>query len=206
VGVQRLLRLAAISEEFLSALERDPEVAAAAAGVKLTLNEQAILRSIPAGQLRRMVDVFPAPEAGLARELEAQARRAVGAVAARFGQVEPTWPVRNEDVTERAEPFICLGMIEGDRPPQYPVSAPAGLRPDALPERPFDNVTFTGIQPDAPPERPRRGEGTRGTRPGRVVVGAAAALLIGGAVVAKCTGACDPPALEDPAPAEPDEE
>lgn len=139
VGVQRLLRLAAVSEPFLAEVERDAEAAAAAAGVALVASERAILRAITAEQLRQIVAVVPEPDVGLASELEAQAREAVEVAAGRrhAGAKRP-WP---------------------EAPP------PGGHRPDDPLNRPLDVPPVLGIRPEVPPERPAVMPVVRGIRP-----------------------------------------
>jgi hypothetical protein len=83
-GIQQLLRLAAIDEVFhRELLERRDELATVAA-IALTPSERAILRAVPAAQLRSMIANLPLPtpdRRGFLREAASSAVLVLGGAA-----------------------------------------------------------------------------------------------------------------------------
>ncbi len=60
-GIQKLLRLASVDDDFCDQLIQHRAAVAEAAGVQLSGSEQAILEAIPAEQLREMAQQMPPP-------------------------------------------------------------------------------------------------------------------------------------------------
>jgi len=127
IGLERLLRLAAVDPAFGAELIARRVEVAAAAGVDLTRSEAAILAAIPAAQLEAMIDRVP-PPAPPRRDFLQQA--AASAVIALGG--------------------AALASCEACMP------ATQGIRPDVPPARPDHNVVYEtgGAAPDVPPPRP----------------------------------------------------
>ena len=55
IGVEALVALASVDEEFAEALFQDRDSAMGASGIRFTVTERAILRAMDPGTLRRMV-------------------------------------------------------------------------------------------------------------------------------------------------------
>jgi hypothetical protein len=77
VGLHKLLRLAAVDPGFRARLVAQRDEAAAAAGVRLTASERAILRAVPAGQLDQLAERMPPPRPEQATRLRQIAANAV---------------------------------------------------------------------------------------------------------------------------------
>ncbi len=107
-GLQTLLSMAAVHEEFLEGLVSHGLGQAMAAGVSLSASEQAMFAAIDEEQLRDMVRCLPAPtEARRAELLQAASGAVVSA--------EPS-PPRREDVP-------MMQGIRPDPPPSRPSRA-----------------------------------------------------------------------------------
>ena len=63
VGLHRLLRLASVDTAFRARLIAQRDVAANAAGVRLSFSERAILRAASADQLEQLAERLPPPRA-----------------------------------------------------------------------------------------------------------------------------------------------
>jgi hypothetical protein len=146
IGLERLLRLAAVDPAFGAELIARRVEVAAAAGVDLTRSEAAILAAIPAAQLEAMIARVPPPAPSGRREFLQQA--AASAVVALGGAALASCEVCGP--TTRG--------IQPDLPPERPVEPmpPTGIAPDVPPPRPEVNQTATdgGAAPDVPPPRP----------------------------------------------------
>jgi len=148
VGLQRLLRLAAVEAAFLEELVVKRAEVAGPAGVELTPSERAILEAAPEEQLRAMARAVPPPE-----------------------------PTRRDFLRKTAATAVVLlggAAIEGcpgsgaapdaaaPEPPPPPrpdtPGLPTGIAPDLPPPRPDSRAMDTegGAAPDEPPPRPGR--------------------------------------------------
>ena len=171
-GLQRLLRLAALDEEFRAQLiERRDEVASAA-GVELTDTERAILRVTPAAQIVAMAQHMPPPEAPRREFLRQTAATAVvllgGAALAACESCGPFLLTRGA-TADMPRPVLPPppdgGMWAQPPPPEPPPPRPdvnlmpteGGAAPDEPPPRPDVNQMQTtgGIAPDLPPPPPQ---------------------------------------------------
>ena len=76
-GIQQLLRLASVDEDFKRELLEKRDEVAVAADVTLSPSERAILRSLPAAQLAAMISSLPAPPADRRTFLQQMAAAAV---------------------------------------------------------------------------------------------------------------------------------
>ncbi len=142
-GLQRLLRLASVDEEFRRELLERREGLASAAGIELSASERAILKVVPAQQLATMATSLPLPSADRRDFLRQSARAAVlllgGAALA------------------GSEACLSKGH-RSDVPPERPrhVPEPQGIRPDhpdAAPARPREQTPVpAGVRPAPPPE------------------------------------------------------
>jgi hypothetical protein len=175
-ALERVLAEAAVDQGFREALLADRLAAVTARGLELSETERAALQSVPEAQLRSLID-------GLAKQVA-------------LVQDEPPAPPQPQ----------------GNRPDR-PSPSPAGIRPDELPprtqgirpdvpeysshgvrpDRPEEMVQCTGIRPEAP--------AIRGTRPGRIILAAAAgtvALGVGGAMLLSAGSRPEPPPVTEP--------
>lgn len=138
-GVERVLFLAAVDPAFCEELVRD-RAAAARRGFKLSESELAVLRLIPAEQLRATIDSLDASPDNLRRRRFLQAV-AVGAAAVAAGcsddDVKTDAPVSGPDAT---------GIL-ADMPPG-PDSAGIDSGPVVDIEAPDSGSAVKGIRPD----------------------------------------------------------
>ncbi|MBI2898335.1 MAG: hypothetical protein HYY06_32595 [Deltaproteobacteria bacterium] len=175
VGIQRLLRLAAVDEVFRQELVARRAQVAEAAGVKLTATESAILDAIPAGQILTMAESVPVPEPARRDFLRQTAASAVvllggaalaaceacggpfpGPVGGARPDIPPPVP---PPVPPEPPPASPDGGPFAEPPPPRPDHAgpPAGIAPDRPPPRPDPVTPVAGIAPDVPPPRPETG-------------------------------------------------
>lgn len=155
-GLENLLALAAVNDDFAAALVRDPEAAVRASRVALTAAEREILAAISPELLKQLAAVvrerLPQPERRRFLELATAAVMAlVAGGAVTLNHSAPAGPVALAGVgrTVLASP-----------------SPPTGSRPDrpARPRpRPEDTAPPIGIRPDRPrpvePKPKSRGSG-----------------------------------------------
>lgn len=132
-GLQRLLRLASVDEEFRRELLERRAGMAEVAGIELSASERAILGVVPAQQLAAMAANLPPPSADRRDFLRQSARAAV----------------------------LLLGgaALAGGEGCRHPPTSTAGVRPDPPPERPGHLPQPQGIRPDpvdAAPPRPKQ--------------------------------------------------
>jgi hypothetical protein len=182
VGIEEILGMAAVNDDFAKALYANRDSAVSASGVELTATERGILAAIDAASLRQMVGnvdgVFPNRErrAFLARSAAALLVLAGGGAAAaavaacsdskKKSGVHPTGPEPAD-----AEAAAALPPDAGDAPADAALPDDAApLPPDARP-RPPEVPQTRGISPDRPkpagarPDRPRPTKGIRPDRP-----------------------------------------
>jgi len=185
VGIEEILGMAAVNEEFAAALYENRDTAVQASGVELTATERGILAAIDSTTLRQMVGnvegVFPNRErrAFLARSAAALLALAGGGAAAAAAaacsdtkskpSTKPSQPAPADAAAAAALPADAAPAPADAAPPdaEPPAPPPAGIRPDMPPTR--------GIRPDRP--RPTKGirpdipaikkPPTRGIRPDR---------------------------------------
>ena len=140
IGLERLLRLAAVDPAFGAELIARRVEVAAAAGVDLTRSEAAILAAIPAAQLEAMIARVPPPAPSGRREFlqQAAASAVVALGGAALASCEKCMPTRG---------------IQPDVPPPRPdePTPTTGIAPDVPPPRPVEPMPPTGIAPDMPP-------------------------------------------------------
>lgn len=179
-GIQRLLRLASINEDFRQQLVEKRGEVAVAAEVGLTASEAAVLAAIPAQQLEEMAQKMPPPAAPRREFLRQTAATAVVLLGgAALGEAltgcrtKPKEPETEVDVPDRpdAREMETEGGAAPDEPPDerpdHRMQAPGGAAPDEPPERP-DNREMEktgGAAPDEPPERPIETPKPTGIRP-----------------------------------------
>jgi hypothetical protein len=151
IGIQTLLRLAALDASFRDQLLERRGAVAEAAGVSLTRSEQAILAVVPADQLGRMIDTLPAPPSDRRTFLRAAAASAV----VLLGGVAAAGSAGCERACERVG--VTAGVAPDPPParPDHGFPAPGGAAPDP-PPRPTSREMETegGAAPDEPPPRP----------------------------------------------------
>lgn len=187
-GIEKLLRLASVDPEFRSILLAQRADAAAAAGVELTANEQAILGAIAVAQLSAMAEQMPPPEPRRRRFLQQAAASAVvalGGVAltacdgcrsarnimpSEGGAAPDLPPERPEHNSLPAEGGAVPDLPDDDEaeevldggasaPPRpQEPPPPQGHVPDLPPERPEEPMRTRGISPDVPPQRPQHSD------------------------------------------------
>lgn len=168
-GIEQLLRLAAVDDDFREVLIERRGDAAAAAGVVLTPNERAILGAIPETQIEAMAGRLPPPPPQrrvFLRQAAASAVVALGGAAlmsceacsptATLG-VQPDIPPPRPSDNEQGSSHVS-------EPPPHPrpdePTPPTGIAPDIPPERPeHNNMPMEGgAAPDEPPPRPDHNE------------------------------------------------
>ena len=155
-ALERVLAKAAVDEDFREALLTDRLGAVTARGLELSESEQAALKSVPAAQLRSLID-------GLARQVA-------------LAQDEPPAPPQPQGIRPD-RPAPAPAGIRPDPPPPT-----RGIRPDVpeysshgvRPDRPEPMIQSAGIRPESP--------AIRGTRPGRIILAAAAGTVALGVV------------------------
>jgi hypothetical protein len=170
-GIQRLLRLAAVDDDFADELVRRPLEVARTAGVPLTRSEAAILASIPAQQIVAMAAQLPAPPP---RRREFLRQTAATAVVLLGGAALPTaltgcCPVEDEP----GRPDINLMQGEGGADPEEPpvrvehreMESDGGISPDLVetlePTPPEEPVTAEEPPAEDSEPRPQHNEMTR---------------------------------------------
>lgn len=141
-GIQRLLRLASVDDDFRRELVARPAALATTAGVDLTASERAVLEAIDARQLDEMARNMPPPPAPRRDFLRQTAATAVVLLggAALSGTIQACCPGLGEDSPPRA---LRRDMQED-----------GGASPEEPPERPESRLMETegGAEPDEPPE------------------------------------------------------
>jgi len=174
VGIEEVLGMASVNDEFAQALYSDRSAAVQASGVELTATEHGILGAIDDGSLRQMVGnvegAVPNRErrAFLARSAAALLVLAGGGAAAAAAacsdskpkpSTKPTPPVPADAAAAPPDPADAAAAPPPPpdaRPrPVDPPRPPTGINPD----RPLPQTR--GISPDRPPPP------TRGVRPDR---------------------------------------
>ena len=176
VGLEQLMAMAAVSDEFSEELWRDRDAAVEASGVELTGTERAILGSVDDAALQKMV-------AGVGRGIPEQDRRgflnmSAAAVLALVGGgslaagaagcdrttkgIRPDHPAPTGARPDRPDDDEPTETKTGAETETEPEPEPETKRPDA--GRP--PMPPTGARPDRP-ERPDRPRPTRGARPSR---------------------------------------
>lgn len=159
-GIEEILGLAAVEQQYADLLYQDRGHAVEASGVSLTATERVILGAVGDDALRKMVDRLALTEqdrryflgraAAVAAVLVAGAAT-VGAAGCRDKVAPPQGPVKTAGVRP-------------DRTDH--VEAPTGIRPDRPPaSRPSELEVETGARPDRPPEPPGVRTGIRPDHP-----------------------------------------
>ncbi len=188
VGLEQLMAMAAVSDEFSDALSEDREAALEASGVELTSTERAILGSVDDDALQRMV-------AGVGMGIPEQDRRgflnmSAAAVLALVGGGSLAAGAAGCDRTSKghrpdhpAPTGARPDRPEDDQPVEKKTGAeteseteaetetePETKKPDA--GRPPPPKPPTGARPDRPkrPDRPRPTRGARLSRPPRLKI------------------------------------
>jgi len=173
-GIQRLLRLASVDEDFRRELAARPVELASTAGVELNASERAVLEAMPGDRLAEMARKMPPPPSlrrGLLRQTAATAVVLLGGAA-----LSGTMPACNpgeelgEEPPTRAEVREMQG--EGGAAPEEPPPRPEerdvvaglidGVNPQATPPEeptPPDREDATERPETAPPEQPAREDG-----------------------------------------------
>ncbi len=153
VGVERVLFLAAVNEDFRAKLLEDREAALQEFGLKIRPTEAALLRAIPATQLQQNIDGIDTSEQNLERRSFLQAVAASAAVVAAGGAAGCG------DDGDKAKVDADMGAGDrGVRPDTLPVKEQgvmkdAGAMPDTVPV-PDHSVVMDGISPDMPGPKP----------------------------------------------------
>ncbi|HOX44188.1 MAG TPA: twin-arginine translocation signal domain-containing protein [Myxococcota bacterium] len=147
VGLQRLLRLAAVERAFLQELIEKRAAVAGPAGVELTASERAILEAVPAEQLRAMAQAVPPPEPTRRDFLRKTAATAVVLLGGAALEGCPRGSGAADAGAAPEEPAP-------DRPAQPPKTR--GISPDDATPRPDNRLMDTegGAAPHEPPPRP----------------------------------------------------
>jgi len=129
VGLEALLGLAAVDEDFRRRLVERRGDLADAAGVELTPSERAILASIPSEQLEAMAERVPPPPSHRREFLRSAAASAVvllgGASLAGCERVRPPQESPVEGIRAE-EPLPMTAGVMPDMPPERPVPARDG--------------------------------------------------------------------------------
>ena len=178
MGIQRLARLAVVTEDFRQQLLEHRAAVAGAADVELTASEAAVLAAIPAEQLASMTCKLPAPAPPRREFLRQTAATAVVLLGgAALGETlsgchnQAKQPSNGGETTVQhpdRRDMETDGGAAPDEPierPEHRMEAPGGAAPDEPPERPDETAEPAGIRPDIPPERPTDTAPTKGIRP-----------------------------------------
>jgi len=160
-GLPALIRLASVNEGFCEELVHKRAGAAQAAGVELTLSEQAMLAAVPEAQLRAMIEGMPPPPVARREFLRQAAASAVVALggAAFVGSMTASC----ED-----PPILAQGIrpdMPPPRPEPLPPVPPAQLEPQGPPQAPPTPEGQTEIQPPPPVPPPTPMQEPQITRP-----------------------------------------
>lgn len=179
VGIQRLLRLAAIDPLFRAQLFEKRDAVARAAGVELTETERLVLRAASESQLVAMAEHLappPSPRRDFFLQTAATAAALLGGAAlvssegCARGARPDVPPATDGSEPEPARPetneMQTTGGAAPDEPPPPPSPPDAGADAEPMPPRPEYNDMHTkgGAAPDEPPP-PKPPPVTRGISP-----------------------------------------
>jgi hypothetical protein len=144
LGVEVLVRKAAVDPEFRATLLARRAEAAAEIDLELEPAEAAMLAAAPAEQLEAIIDRTTVPQA----HRRAFLGKAAAAMLAALG------------ASAVAGSLVASAGVRVDWPSKRPerTPAPEGIAPDMPPERPEHEPAPAGERPDMPPERPSASE------------------------------------------------